>query len=172
MNRRAIVGFERTLLAFLVLASLVRAADAQAPRCGIRGAVIDQSGAAVSWAVVKAEDKASGRAYSTVASAAGEYWLRNLPAGPYQVTALAPGFRVLRVPATAMQAGATGVLPLKLRRAAAATTVNATASAPAPRIAKAADSLSGDFVADLLTSQFEIPYTLCKSWTLLSGHWY
>jgi hypothetical protein len=160
MNRRTIVGFVRALLAFLILVPLVRAADGQAPRCGIRGAVIDQSGAAVSWAVVKAE--ASGRAYSTVASAAGEYWLRDLPAGAYQVTALSPGFRVLRVPATAIQAGATGVLPLKLRRAAAATTVNASASAPNRRLAKAPDSLSGDLVADLLTSQLELDDSPCN----------
>jgi hypothetical protein len=162
MNRRAIVGFDRALLAFLILVSLVRAADAQAPRCGIRGAVIDQFGAAVSWAVVKAEDRASGRAYSTVASAAGEYWLQDLPAGSYQVTALSPGFRVLRVPSTAIQAGATGVLSLKLRRAAAATTVDVIDSARAPRMTKAADSLSSNSVSDLLTSQFESQYYLCN----------
>jgi hypothetical protein len=162
MHSGTIVGFVRALLAFLILVTLVRAADAQAPRCGIRGTVIDQSGATVSWAVVKAENRVSSLAYSTVASAAGEYWLRNLPAGSYRVTAFSPGFRVLRVPATAIQAGATGVLSLKLRRAVAATTVNVIASAPNPRLAKAADSSSGDFVADLVTNQFDLQYSLCN----------
>ena len=161
MHSGTIVGFTRALLAFLILVSPVRAADAPAPPCGIRGAVIDQSGAAVSWAVVTVENRASGHAYVTVASAKGEYWLRDLPAGSYRVTALSPGFRVLRVPATAIPAGTTGVLSLKLRRAAAATTVNVVASAPAPRMAKTLDSLSSNYVTGPLTSQFALQYYLC-----------
>jgi hypothetical protein len=156
---------------FLILVSIVRAAEAQALQCGIRGTVFDQSGVAISWAVVKAENRASGHAYATVASRAGEYWFRDLPVGSYLVTAVSPGFRVLQVPAAAIQGDATGVLPLKLSRAAAANTVDVNAPTAAPRTKKAvetrersraADSFSGDLFPSLLTDQFESQYTLCN----------
>jgi len=167
MQLRTAVG----LLALLILVSLFRAAEAQTLRCGIRGTVFAQSGVPISWAVVKAENTASGHAYATVASQAGKYWFRNLPAGSYLVTALSPGFRVLQVPGAAIHAGATGVLPLKLSRAAAATKVEVNASAGASRTAKAVKTkesgrtvraFSGDLFPSLLTDPFESQYTLCN----------
>jgi len=171
MYPRTTVGFGRVLLAFVILVSIVRTAEAQTRRCGIRGAVFDQSGVAISWAVVKAESRASGRAYATVASQAGEYWFRDLPAGSYLVTALSPGFRVLQIPVAAIPAGATSVLRLKLSRVVAATTVDVIASAGARRATKAAetkergrtvDSFSGNLFPSPLTDPLESDYTRCN----------
>ena len=170
MHPRAMIGIERILLVLTTLVSVVPAAEAQAVPCGIRGTVFDQSGAPIPWAVVKAENRASGHDYATVASQAGEYWLRDLPSGSYLVTALSPGFRVLQVPAAASQPGATSVLPLRLSRAAAATTVAVISAAAASRTVGAQDpnqhgravySLSANLAQSLLTGPSESQYTLC-----------
>ena len=171
MHPRTTVGLGRVLLVFLILVSIVRAAEAQALQCGIRGTVFDQSGVAISWAVVKAENRASGHAYATVASRAGEYWFRDLPVGSYLVTAVSPGFRVLQVPAAAIQGDATGVLPLKLSRAVNATKVEVNASAGDSRTTmaarkkergRAANVPSWDLSQSHLTDLFESDYTLCN----------
>ena len=169
MHPRTTAGLRRTLLAFIITVSLFRTAEAQSIRCGIRGTVLDQSGVALSGAVVKAENRASAHAYATVASKAGEYSFRDLPAGSYFVTAFSPGFRVLQVPA-ATQVGAIGVLPLKLSRAAAATRLEADASVGVSRTAKAvetkrsghtAHAFSGNLFPNFLTDACESQYTLC-----------
>ena len=170
MNGRTSNGFARVIVALFILGSVAGTAEAQVARGGIRGAVLDQSGAAISWAVVRVEDTVSGRAYATVASKAGEYWLRNLPAGSYVVTASSPGFRVLQVPAGAIHEGATGVLPLRLSRTGASALVAAIASDATPRTAQAAaanesaateEEFSGDVLAGLLTGPVESLYILC-----------
>jgi hypothetical protein len=148
MDPKTTNGFVRAIVALLILASLAGTVEAKAMHGGIRGVVFDQSGAAISWAVVKAQNMASGRAYATVASKVGEYWLRNLPAGPYLVTVSSPGFQVLQVPAGAIQAGATGVLPLQLNRTGAATVVAAIASGAAPRVTEAAAAGESDHSAE------------------------
>ena len=132
------IGVERVLAGLLLLLPLTGGAEAQAPGSGIRGTVFDQSGVEISWAVVKAENMASGHAYAAVASKAGDYWFRDLPAGSYLMTAFAPGFRTLQVRSDALHAGATAVLPLKLSRAAAAITVEVNASAGGSRTTMAA----------------------------------
>jgi len=169
MDPKTSSGFARAIVALLILASLAGTVEAKAMHGGIRGVVFDQSGAAISWAVVRAENTVSGHAYATVASKAGEYWLRNLPAGSYLVTVSSPGFRVLQAPAGAIQAGATGGLPLQLSRTAAATVVPAVAFDRAPRATEAVAAgesdrsvgeFSGDLLRNLLTSPSEILYCL------------
>jgi hypothetical protein len=169
MHARTTARLGRLLLPFIVIASLFRVAEAQALRCEIRGTVSDQSGLAISWVVVTAKNRASGHAYATVASKAGEYWFRDLPAGSYLVTALSPGFRVLQVPAAAIQADSTGVLPLKLSRAAVATTVEVNASAEDPRYtrttqtsgrARPAESPSDNFSPSVLTDTRRFIYSI------------
>jgi hypothetical protein len=171
VHRKTAAGLGRVLLAFIIFVALFRAAEAQTLRCAIRGAVFDQSGVAISWAVVKVENRASGHAYATVASQAGEYWFRDLPAGSYLVTALSPGFRILQVPSATIQAGATGVLPLKLSRAVNATKVEVNASAGDSRTTmaarkkergRAANVPSWDLSQSHLTDLFESDYTLCN----------
>jgi hypothetical protein len=115
------------LICFWILLTPLFGAESQPVRCGIRGDVLDQSGMAVSSAVVKAEHAATGKSYTTVASKTGVYSLRDLPSGAYQLTAMAPGFQIARTSTMCVEAGATRSLSLELKPAAHVTTLQTVA---------------------------------------------
>lgn len=66
----------------------------------VAGTVTDPTGAAIPNASVAVHDTARQTLQSTKADASGQYLIRGLPAGTYQMTAEAPGFRKLELPIT------------------------------------------------------------------------
>src|SRR5580692_12763610 len=62
---------------------------------GLRGRVLDPSGAAVANAQVELIESAKNVHQSTTASSTGDYLFTNLNPGSYEVVVVAPGFQTL-----------------------------------------------------------------------------
>jgi Carboxypeptidase regulatory-like domain len=75
---------------FFLLAGI---AAAQTDHGTITGTVTDPARAVVPNAVVSAKNSETGAAFQTVATATGNFTVPSLPAGTYEVTVSAPGFR-------------------------------------------------------------------------------
>lgn len=80
----------RTPLIFAVLCCL---AWAQSDRGTITGIVADQSGAVLTAAPIELRNAETGALYQAVTSGTGNYTIGQLPAGTYQMTVQAPGFK-------------------------------------------------------------------------------
>ena len=100
---------------------------AQVFRGGINGTITDQSGAAVSAALVEAVDSATNVSYKTVSSSAGEFAFANLPLGSYSITVKAEKFKTIKVEKVPVTAGVIYTFPVKLSVASTAETVEVTA---------------------------------------------
>jgi hypothetical protein len=142
--------FTALLLALLVMFAAPAVSSGQTFRGGISGTVTDQSGAVVPGAQVTAVETATSLSYKALASSAGEFAFTNLPLGDYTVTVLAAGFSTEKVDKVRVSAGVSYVLPVKLKVAAAAQTVEVTASA-----------LALDTVTDVQAS--DIPETIVQN---------
>src|SRR5512140_1182704 len=66
---------------------------AQSDRGTITGTVSDPAGAVIAAAPIEAKSVTTGAVYQTVSSATGNYTIAQLPAGAYQLTITAPGFK-------------------------------------------------------------------------------
>jgi hypothetical protein len=85
--------FARLTLAAVAAALIPAAALAQVPTGNIMGSVKDGQGGVVPGATVTATNAGTQFSRSTVTDAAGEYALRLLPVGNYQVAVTIPGFK-------------------------------------------------------------------------------
>lgn len=85
----------KLLILFLTLCNL---AVAQMPAGSLAGAVRDQSGAAVAAAHVKLHNAAKGLIREVNTSPEGDYSFAALPAGEYEVSVDATGFRTTPLP--------------------------------------------------------------------------
>src|SRR5262249_42868283 len=84
------------LMRILVLLSLVPYLWAQGNFGSITGVVVDQSGAAVPNAAVRATNLATGLTLSTQTTNAGNYLIPQVPNGEYSLTVMAPSFKGFR----------------------------------------------------------------------------
>src|SRR5579863_701817 len=95
----------RNLLgSFVLLLFVVIAANSQTFRGSINGTVVDQTGAALGGASVKATDTGTGIVLTTATTAGGVFSFQDLPPGAYQVAVSASGFTpvtVEKIPVTA-----------------------------------------------------------------------
>ena len=80
----------------------------------LQGRVLDPSGAAVPGASVVVRNSATGFTSTTSSDAEGRYHVPAIPAGAYQVTAEAPGFRSERIEALTFEVGRTLVRDFQL----------------------------------------------------------
>jgi hypothetical protein len=71
----------------------------------ISGTAVDQSDAVIPNAEVSAVDKAKGATYKTESDASGNFALRDLPSGDYDITLTASGFQALKVSGVTITAG-------------------------------------------------------------------
>jgi hypothetical protein len=85
----------RLTLLILLAASLAFPGFAQLDRGAITGNITDATGAAIPAAKVLIRNTATGAAYEITANEAGQYVMRNLPAGQYEIEAGAPGMKKL-----------------------------------------------------------------------------
>jgi hypothetical protein len=79
------------LLACLLLA--VGAVFAQSDRGTITGTVTDPAGGVIPDAAIEAMNSETGALYKVVSTSTGNYTLAQLPAGTYQISVSAPGFK-------------------------------------------------------------------------------
>ena len=80
----------------------------------LQGRVLDPSGAAVPGASVVVRNSATGFTSTTLSDGQGRYHVPGIPAGAYQVTAEAPGFRSERIDALTVEVGRTLVRDFQL----------------------------------------------------------
>src|SRR6058998_1013053 len=66
---------------------------AQVGKSGLTGTVTDVSGALVPNVKITAKNEATNLTWSAVTSTPGAYFIQDLPAGRYTITAEAPGFQ-------------------------------------------------------------------------------
>src|ERR1700733_5381906 len=78
------------VLAFFLIAS---AALSQSDRGTITGTVADPAGAVIPGLAVQAKNTATGVVYEGATSNTGNYTISQLPAGEYEVSTTAPGFK-------------------------------------------------------------------------------
>ena len=86
----------RLLVSLLLVASLFVIApriDAQTVTGTIVGTVLDTQGAVIPNAMVTARNRETGLERPAISESAGEFTITSVPAGPYDVTISAPGFR-------------------------------------------------------------------------------
>jgi len=109
----------------LVLAGLLSAvlSEGQTFRAGIYGLIVDPTGAVVAGVSVKAERDATGLAYSTISSNAGEFAFQDLPIGTYTVTTHKEGFGDVIAAHIPLDAGVVYSLPVHLQVATAQSSV-------------------------------------------------
>ena len=103
--------------------------SAQTFRGGISGVVTDQTGAIVPGVELKATNQATGLAYATTSSTAGEFAFADLPLGIYAVVASHGGFSTVSVNDVRVSAGSTYNLPVRMQLAQVSATVEVSAAA-------------------------------------------
>jgi hypothetical protein len=94
------------------------------------GAVIDASGASVPGAAVSAMNPDTGLKSATATNGRGEYRLSNLPAGRYNLTAIASGFSKATLAGVAVQLNQTATANITLQVASTSTTMDVTEAGP------------------------------------------
>jgi hypothetical protein len=117
MNLRSALGIGLRLLAtfFLFLALGGRwDVAAQSFRGGIRGEVTDPHGLHVAGAKVVARNLATSETREVTSDAEGEYRFLELPAGDYEVSAMAPGLQEVRAPQVRVGVGVETIVSLSL----------------------------------------------------------
>ncbi len=82
-------------------------AFAQTDRGTITGTVLDVSGAVVPSASIEAKNAATSQVYSAGTTGTGNYTLANLPAGAYELTVTAAGFKKYIRPGVTVQVAET-----------------------------------------------------------------
>jgi hypothetical protein len=106
------------------------AALAQTDRGTITGTVTDPAGAVIAGAMVQAKNGATGAVYQAATSDTGNYTVAQLPAGAYNLTISAPGFRQLV--RTGLTVEVAGILRIdaQMQVGTATETVEVTGAAP------------------------------------------
>jgi hypothetical protein len=106
------------------------AALAQTDRGTITGTVLDPAGAVVPNASIEAKNAASGQTYTAGTTGTGNYTLSALPAGIYDITVNAAGFKKYLRPGITVQVAETARVDATLEVGATSDTVTVNAEAP------------------------------------------
>ena len=102
------------LLWAVVLSGGIQRSEAQSFRGAIRGEVTDPHGLHVAGAIVVARNLGTSESREVTADADGEYRFLELPAGEYEVSAVASGFEEVRAPRVRVEVGEETVVNLSL----------------------------------------------------------
>jgi hypothetical protein len=117
------------LYVLLSLVAICAIGSVQTFRGGISDIVADQTDAVVPSAILKATNQATGLAYTTTSSSAGEFSFTDLPLGSYSIVVTSSGFSTLTVNDIRVSAGSVYNLPLKMEVAQVASSEEVSAAA-------------------------------------------
>lgn len=122
----------RFVVAILVLVGVISLLPAwgQEVTAAITGSVVDQSGAPIKGATVKAQDTDRGTIYTAQTNDAGVFNLLRLPVGNYSVSSSAQGFDTAKYPPFTLVLNQTARLQFQLKVGAVTETVEVTGAAP------------------------------------------
>ena len=118
--------------ASLCLVLVLLPAFAQLDRGALTGTITDATGSVIPNAAMIVQNTATGVQYETASSAAGQYTMPNLPAGPYRITVTYPGMKQLV--RSGLDLGATQVLRVDLVLEVGAVGERVEVSAELPRL--------------------------------------
>jgi len=136
----------------VVVLLFVLAGYTQTFRSAINGTVMDQSGAVVTGASVKATNVGTGVTLSTTTTSDGVFAFQDLPLGTYRLTVSATGFKTETVDNVTTSAGNIYTLPVKLSVGPAGTTaveVSAAALTLDTTTATQSDTITDTAVQDM-----------------------
>jgi hypothetical protein len=121
-------SFPRALVFTLILSSpsLVFAQTAGT----IVGSVTDESKAVLPGVTVTAKEVSTGRSYTSVTDARGDYTINNVLAGTYKVDAVLAGFSTSSVPAVELLVGTNDTVNFTLKLASLSESLTVTGEAP------------------------------------------
>lgn len=110
---------------------IARPACAQVANGSISGTVVDQSGAVVAGAAIKATNVATNSSATAMSNTDGNFKLGGLAIGTYSISISKSGFQTITIPQVNVAAAVdTGLGALKLAVSSGSTTVEVTAAAP------------------------------------------
>jgi hypothetical protein len=117
-------------LGFLFLVSLSPVLRAQSTNASLAGRVTDPSKAAISDAKVVAMSATTNVRYETTTNASGEYYLANLPPGPYRLEIEKRGFKKLIKPDVVLHVQDALAIDFEMRIGEVTESITAEAGAP------------------------------------------
>jgi hypothetical protein len=122
----------RTILrpAFLVIFSLSSAAMAYAQNVSVVGSVTDETRSVLPGVTMTATDLETGRQFSAVTDARGEYRLLNVPAGSYKIQAELAGFATVVLARVELLVGQNATIPFTLKLAQVSETLTVLGESP------------------------------------------
>lgn len=148
-GRRA--GWTRSFLRTIFCVALAAVSFAQSDRGTITGNVLDPAAAVVPGAKVMARNVDNGSTFEATTTPTGDYTLTSLPAGRYELTVEASGFKRAIRPDIQVQVAQTARVDFALQIGASTESVTVSAEAPILRTENAEQSMnvSGDKVNDM-----------------------
>jgi hypothetical protein len=120
----------KTLISTVGVLLLASAAFAQTDRGTVTGTVSDPTGAVIAGAAVEAKSANTNETYKVNATGTGNYTLANLPAGAYELSVSAAGFKKYVRPGLIVQVAETTRADATLEVGATSDTVTVNAEAP------------------------------------------
>jgi hypothetical protein len=120
----------KTLISTVGVFVLVSAAFAQTDRGTITGTVLDPTGAVIGGASIEAKNAATNETYKAGTTGTGNYTLSSLPAGAYDLSVSAAGFKKYVRPGLTVQVAETVRADATLEVGATTDTVTVNAEAP------------------------------------------
>jgi hypothetical protein len=114
----------------LFLVSSIALLYAQSTGAGLTGRITDPSNALIAGAKIAAVSDSTNLRYETLTNASGEYYLANLPPGPYRIEVEKPGFKKLIKPDVILHVQDAVTIDFKLALGAGSETVTVQAGAP------------------------------------------
>lgn len=120
----------KTLVSTFGVLLLVSAAFAQTDRGTITGTISDPAGAVIPNAAIEAKNAQTGATYKAATTGTGNYTLAEIPAGTYELSATAAGFKKFVRPGLAVPVAQTVRVDATLDVGATTDTVTVSAEAP------------------------------------------
>src|SRR5436853_5364774 len=122
--------FARFTLAALAALLMTTSALAQAPTGTILGSIKDNQGGVIPGATVTAINVGTQYSRTTVTDGAGEYALRLLPVGNYQVSVTMPGFKNFSQTGIVLEVGRNARIDATIELGAVSESISVVADAP------------------------------------------
>src|SRR5258708_5304368 len=117
----------------------------------LNGRVTDPSGATIAGATVTATQTSTGLTRTTASTTAGLYGFTSLPAGDYDLSIEARGFKTAKLTSVSLAVGAVATIDLRLELGTATETVSVTEEVPVVETTRSQTStvVNSKAVADL-----------------------